>query len=126
MAAYEYQNTSEKVIDQITDVNADKNASVGVNIAILNANAKVTKAIAYVKDANAKIADIIDANADPADAKVFGSDRNITNGQELIKFNFSKPIDDMLRWAGRASLVIMNQEQNKLGLNCAKLSKAWS
>ena len=69
---------------------------MGVNIAILNANAKDTKAIAYVKVADAKIADIIDANEDPANAKAFGFDRNIINGQELIKSNFSKPIDDEL------------------------------
>ena len=46
MTAYEYWNISEKVIDLITDANLDKNASLGVNIAILNANAK---------DANAKV-----------------------------------------------------------------------
>ena len=186
MAAYEYQNISEKVSDQITGANEDMNASVNVNIAILNANAKDTKAIAYVKVANAKIVEIIDANEDSADAKVFGFDRNIINGQEFIESNFPKPIIDdelegklnmtdvaefkknvpeenvanqlkisvgrskltnrrinlqkmisfvvhvigcitcysvnMLRWAGRASLVIMNQEENSLNTDTGSWS----
>ena len=62
----------------------------------MNADAKDTKAIAYVKDADAKIGDIIDADADLANAKVFGVDRNTIDVQQLIKSNFSKPSDDKL------------------------------
>ena len=68
-----------------------------VNIAILNADAKDTKAIAYVKVANAKIADIIDADLDPVDAKVFVFDRNINDGQQVINSKLSIPIDDKLK-----------------------------